>query len=90
MAVAYGTSQRVTDLHAGEFSISRAEREAFKVAGLSFDTKFDVANIVELPFSDDWFGVPPGAPHGQNPKLGLLHPPLIRRASAVFAAARKA
>lgn len=80
VAVAYGTSQRVGDLRAGEFAITRADREAFMVAGLSFDTKFDLANVVELPYSERWFAVPPGAPHGQTPKLGLLHPTLIRRA----------
>ena len=87
VAVAYGTSQRVDDLHAGEFSITRADREAFVVAGLSFGTKFDLANVVELPFSDRWFAVPPGAPYGQTPKLGLLHPTLMRRAAAAHRAA---
>jgi hypothetical protein len=87
VAVAYGTSQRVDDLHAGEFSITRADREAFVVAGLSFDTKFDLANVVELPFSDRWFAVPPGAPYGQTPKLGLLHSSLMRRAAAAHRAA---
>jgi hypothetical protein len=87
VAVAYGTSQRVDDLHAGEFSITRADREAFVVAGLSFDTKFDLANVVELPFSDRWFAVPPGAPNGQTPKLGLLHSSLMRRAAAAHRAA---
>jgi hypothetical protein len=86
VAVAYGTSQRVDDLHAGEFSITRADREAFVVAGLSFDTKFDLANVVELPFSDRWFAVPPGAPNGQTPKLGLLHSSLMRRAAAAHRA----
>ena len=86
VAVAYGTSQRTTELHAGEFSITHADREAFASAGLSFDTKFDLSNIIELPYSERWFAVPPGAPHGQIPKLGLLHPTMMRRASAAYRA----
>ena len=88
-AVAYGTSQRVSVLFAAEFAITRADVEAFITAGLSFDTKFDLSKIVELPFSSKWFGVAPGAPHGQTPKLGLLHPTLMRRATAAFAATNK-
>jgi hypothetical protein len=34
-------------------------------------------------------GVPPGAPHGQTPKLGILHPSLMHRAQAAYAARRK-
>ena len=88
-AVAYGTSQRVNELHSGEFAIRRADGEAFKTAGLSFETKFDLSKLVELPFSNKWFGVPPGAPHGQTPKLGLLHPTLMRRAAAAYAASSR-
>ena len=89
VAVAYGTSQRIGALHPGEFAITRADREAFAVAGLSFDTKFDLTNVIELPFSGQWFAVPPGAPHGQIPKLGLLHPTMVRRAVAARRAAAK-
>jgi hypothetical protein len=85
----YATSQRIDALHPGEFSITRADREAFALAGLSFDTKFDLAHVIELPFSDRWFGVPPGAPHGQTPKLGVLHPTMVRRAAAAHRAAGK-
>ena len=89
VAVAYGTSQHIGELHPGEFMITRADREAFAVAGLSFDTKFNLSNVVELPFSAPWFAVPPGAPHGQSPKLGLLHPTTMRRAAAANRAAAK-
>ena len=89
VAVAYGTSQRIGALHPGEFAITRADREAFAVAGLSFDTKYDLTNVIELPFSERWFAVPPGAPHGQIPKLGLLHPTMVRRAVAAHRAAAK-
>jgi hypothetical protein len=87
VAVCYGTSQRVSELRAGEFSITRVDREAFALAGLSYDTKFNLAETVELPFNDEWFAVPPRAPFGQSPKLGVLHPSLVRRAEAAFRAA---
>ena len=89
VAVAYGTSQRIGELHPGEFAITRADREAFALAGLSHDTKFDLSNVIELPFSERWFAVPPGAPYGQIPKLGLLHPTMMRRASAAHRAVAK-
>jgi hypothetical protein len=89
VAVAYGTSQRIGELHPGEFAITRGDSEAFSLAGLSFDTKFDLSNVIELPFSTRWFAVPPGAPHGQSPKLGLLHPTTVRRAAAANRAVAK-
>lgn len=89
VAIAYGTSQRTDQLHAGEFIISRLDAAAFKLAGLSFDTKFDLARVIELPFSSKWFAVPPGAPHGQTPKLGVLHAALLKRAAAAHRAAAK-
>jgi len=42
-----------------------------------------------LPYSEDWFRVLPHAPYGQTPRLGVLHPWLMRRASAAFNAARR-
>jgi hypothetical protein len=87
--VAYGTSQRTTTLHRGEFSILRDRNPvAFQAAGLSFDTKFDLRQAVDLPFTTDWFSVPPAAPHGQNPRLGTLHPSLVRAVEAAFRAAQ--
>ena len=86
--VAYGTSQRPTTLHRGEFSILRnRNRAAFEAAGLSYDTKFDLKQMVDLPYTCEWFSVPPTAPHGQTPKLGTLHPSLVRAVEAAFRAA---
>jgi len=86
--VTYGTSQRTTTLHRGEFSILRERNPAaFVAAGLSYDTKFDMKQAVDLPYSTDWFSVPPAAPHGQTPKLGTLHPSLVRAVQAAFRAA---
>ncbi len=72
--VAYGTSQKIDHLVAGEFAIRRAENKtAYDMAGLSFDTKFDLRNLVDLPWNDNFFVVPPSPRHGQTPKLGSLH-----------------
>lgn len=86
--VAYGTSQKVDALHSGEFAITLADGAAYDAAGLSYPTKFDLGETFELDFNDEWFAVPPGAPHGQIPKLGVLHPSLIRRAKAAHDAAQ--
>ncbi len=86
--VAYGTSQRTTALHRGEFAVLRAGNlVAFAAAGLSHDTKFDLKQTLDLPYTTEWFSVPPAAPHGQTPKLGSLHPSQVRAVQAAFRAA---
>ena len=87
VVVAYGTSQRTTQLLAGEFVIAPGDTEAYRAAGLSFATKFDLRRRVSLPYTDEWFRVPPIPFFGQTPKLGILHPTLMRRAQAAFVAA---
>ncbi|MHB8744453.1 MAG: hypothetical protein ACYC9L_15210, partial [Sulfuricaulis sp.] len=82
VAIAYGTSQKVDHLFPGEFAIMPADGAAYTVSGLGYPTKFNLARNVELPYNDRWFAVPPGAPFGQQPKLGVLHPSLMRRAQA--------
>ena len=86
--VAYGTSQKTDRLRSGEFLIDPADGSAYALSGLSYPTKFDLRHRKELPYNEDWFRVPPGAPHGQIPKLGVLHPGLMRRAKAAFDATR--
>lgn len=87
MSVAYGTSQKTDRLYSGEFRITKGEhRAAYASAGLSFDTKFDLRKTLELPYNDDYLSVPPHAPNGQIPKLGTLHPSMVRIAAAAFAA----
>ena len=87
VTVAYGTSQKINRLYSGEFRITKSEHSAaYTSAGLSYDTKFDLKHVIELPFTDDYFSVPPHAPYGQNPKLGTLHPSLVRIAAASYAA----
>lgn len=83
--VAYGTSQRVSTLYRGEFAITRAANlAAYSTANLSYDTKFNLRQAVDLPYSTDWFSVPPSAPHGQIPKLGTLHPSMVRVVQAAY------
>lgn len=88
--VAYGTSQRTTTLHRGEFTILRDRNPAaYASAGLSYDTKFNLRQSVVLPFNSEWFSVPPAAPHGQRPMLGTLHPSLMPAVQAAFRAAHE-
>lgn len=86
--VAYGTSQKADQLRSGEFLIADCETAAYQLAGLSYSTKFSFHKTVELPYSSEWFKVPPGAPNGQTPKLGVLHPSLMQRARAAWDAAQ--
>ena len=90
VSVAYGTSQKTNRLYSGELRITKDEHPAaYASAGLSYDTKFNLRNVLELPFNSDYFSVPPQAPQGQNPKLGSLHPSMVRIAGAAFAATKK-
>ena len=84
--VAFGTSQRTDRLHSGEFRIGPEDGDAYLLSGLSYPTKFDLRNRRELPYNDDWFRVPPQPAHGQTPRLGVLHPSLMRAARAAFSA----
>ena len=86
--VVHGTSQRTTALFRGEFSILRSKNPAaYQAAGLSYDTKFDLKQTLNLPYTTEWFSVPPAAPHGQSPKLGTQHPSLVRALEAAYRAA---
>jgi len=80
--VAYGTSKRTTHLRAGEFAIRDDDGDAYRLAGLACDTKFDLGAKLLLPWNEAFFKVPPGSPCGQTPKLGTLHASLMRRAVA--------
>jgi hypothetical protein len=85
--LAYGTSQKISPLYSGEFSITPQDGTAYKVAGLSYPTKFNLRKRIQLPFRSDYFDVAPGAPFGQQPKLGQLHASLVRRVAAAWKAA---
>lgn len=50
--VVYGTSRRATTLYRGEFSILRDRNPvAFEAAGQSYDTKFDLKQVLGLPYN---------------------------------------
>jgi hypothetical protein len=87
--VAYGTSQGVETLFSGEFAITPSDKTAYESSRLSFPTKFNLREKFELDYNEEWFAVPPGAPYGQTPKLGILHPSLMRRAQAAFESTRR-
>lgn len=71
---AYGTSQKLDRLVGGEFAIRKFENPAaYVMAGLSFDTKFDLKHTIEMPWNEVYFCVPQDPQYGQNPKLGSLH-----------------
>jgi mRNA-degrading endonuclease toxin of MazEF toxin-antitoxin module len=88
VTVAYGTSQKTAQLYAGEFLISKTlHPEAYRLAGLSHDTKFNFKRVATLPFTQNYFAPPPHAPNGDHPKMGLLHPSLASAARAAYLAA---
>lgn len=87
--IAYGTSRKTERLFAGEFLIGPADGDAYLTAGLSYPTKFNLAKQIELPWSQNWFAVAPGAPFGQTPKLAILHPSLMSRARSAFEGRRR-
>jgi len=84
--VAYGTSKKLNAMKAGEFKIEASDGAAFIFAGLQVDTKFSLGGGVELDYNDEWFKPPPNTPFGECPKLGMLHPSLVQRASAAWKA----
>lgn len=68
--------------------VSANSGTAYALAGLSFDTKFDFKASIKLPWSSRYFKVPPRAPYGQTPKMGVLHPALYHAFAAAFNAAK--
>jgi hypothetical protein len=77
-----------TTLRGCEFTISRtSNRAANDMAGLSYDTKFDLKRAIDLPYTSEWFALPPAAPHGQTSKLDILHPSLMLALQAAYRAA---
>lgn len=82
--VAYGTSEKTRQLYSGEFIIAPQDGAAYRDSGLSYPTKFDLGNVATLPYTDEWFRIPPSPLFGQTPKLGVLHPSLVRRAQTAF------
>lgn len=73
--VAAGTSQKCKpgQVFSWELLIEDDSGAPFLLSGLSFTTKFNVRNTLELPYSSDFFEPPPKQPFGKIPKLGILH-----------------
>lgn len=91
VTAAYGTSQKMDHLRSGEFALRKTEHPAaFDLSGLSLDTKFDLGNTHRLPWIELYFGVPPQPRFGQYPKLGTLHPSMLRAAEAALRAVQRA
>ena len=89
VTIAFGTSQRTSRLYPGEFLIDPADGPAFRAAGLSYPTKFNLLKTVDLFYTEEWFEVAPSRPFGYSPKIGVLHPSLMRRAQAAHSNARR-
>ena len=88
--VAYGTSQKLDRLKAGEFAIRRLDNAtAYDLAGLSHDTKFDLAKSLSLPWDSMFFDIPSNPSQGQTPKLGSLHSGMMKIVAAALRAVRK-
>lgn len=88
VSVVYGTSQHLTRLKTGEVAITQKRHPAaYELAGLAYDTKFDFKVIVDLPWSDRYFKVPPRANYGNTPQLGTLHATILHAVEAAYRAA---
>lgn len=88
--VASGTSGRVEpgQVFPWEFLIERDEGGPFQATGLSYTTKFNVRNTLDLPYTSEFFGPPPKQPFGKIPKFGVLHATYVAALSIAAAAVR--
>jgi hypothetical protein len=87
--IAAGTSRKVTagKVYPWELLIESDGSSAFQASGLSFTTKFNIRNTVELPYTPTFFEPPPLRPHGAIPRLGSLHASYMAALRAAFAKA---
>lgn len=75
-----GTSQRVDHM------LNTTFRIAFKLAGLTSETKFQFGSMLNLPWTSNFFKVPPLSRHGETPVLGTLHASVMRSFFAAYEA----
>ena len=88
VGVAYATSKHLDRIETGEIAITKSKRPAaYELAGLSYDTKFDFRVIVDLPWTNRYFKVPPHSPNGNTPKLGTLHATVMRAFALAYQSA---
>jgi hypothetical protein len=73
--IAAGTSRKVAagQAYPWELLIEDDGDSPFRASGLSYTTKFNVRNTLELPYTSLFFEPPPKRPFGNSPKLGVLH-----------------
>jgi len=87
--VCYGTKQ-LRGIYDHELLIARSEHpDEFALAGLSYDTKFDLSKFARLPYTDEWFEIPKLQRYGATPKMGLLHASAVPRLQAAARAGRR-
>lgn len=70
----FGTSQKTENLYPTEFVVKKTDPD-FLQTGLSYDTKFDVSRIANVPYDDEWFEIHsprPGKPRFTSPIIGQL------------------
>src|SRR6266853_4724517 len=83
VTVAYGTSQGLDRMLGGEYAIRKQlNNAAYALAGLSYDTKFNLGNALPLPWDGEFFATAPDPKHGQTPKLGSLHSGMMKVVAA--------
>ena len=80
--IVYGTSQNITPIGKGDLVIREKPEAPYKMAGLSYPTKFRFTKVVVLPYTNIYFEL---APLGRDlvassPRLGTLHPSLVSEA----------
>ena len=87
--VAAGTSRKVLpgQRYPWELLIEDDGSSAFQVSGLSYTTKFNVRNTLELPYTSMFFEPPPQRPFGATPKLGALHASYMPALKAAYRSA---
>jgi hypothetical protein len=87
--IAAGTSRKVTagKLYPWELLVESDGSSAFQASGLSYTTKFNIRNTLELPYTSTFFEPPPLRPYGATPKLGSLHASYMAALRAAFSKA---
>lgn len=80
--IVYGTSQNITPASKGDLVIAEKPEAAYKMAGLSYPTKFRFTKVVVLPYTNNYFDLAPigGKLVANSPRLGTLHPSLVTEA----------
>ncbi|PWC19527.1 type II toxin-antitoxin system PemK/MazF family toxin [Brenneria corticis] len=67
--IVYGTSQKTQNVYPTEFVVLADD----EVTGLFYDTKFDMARRILVPFTQQWFSrAPVHPPLRPVPKMGVL------------------